>query len=139
MVWYMSRQCEICGRFSGHVLEKTVRFRGVDRKAGNGKIKTDSRDVFIGECCGLDHIESGEVSRPARSYQRHLNGTGEGEVRFVLLVEESVPTEEIEIVNPEASGGGSMATVETSGVSERPVLGCELPESVKNYFIGNFG
>jgi len=132
----MVSNCGICGQFTGQTAEKTVRFRGLDKRDGVERVETGSTDVFIGECCGLDLIESGEGDGEGRSYQRYLNGTGDGELRYVMLIEESVPPTEIEVVESVSIFGGSMATVEVDGVAERPVLGSRLPETVKEYFVG---
>jgi len=132
----MVANCGICGQFTGQTAEKTVRFRGLDRRDGIERVETGSTDVFIGECCGLDEIESGDTHRDDRSYQRYLNGTDDGEVRYVMLVQESVPPTEIEVVKSMSVFGGKTENVEVDGVAERPILGSRLSETVKEYFVG---
>lgn len=132
----MVSNCGICGQFTGQTVEKTVRFRGLDKRDGVERVETGSTDVFIGECCGLDLIESDDTDRKARSYQRYLNGTNDGEFRYVMLVRESVAPAEIEVVTSMSMFGGVTENVEVDGDTERPVLGSRLPETVKEYLVG---
>jgi len=132
----MVANCGICGQFTGQTAEKTVRFRGLDKRDGIERVETGSTDVFIGECCGLDEIESNDTHREARSYQRYLNDTDDGEVRYVMLVQESVPPTEIEVVKSMSMFGGTKESMEVEGEAERPILGSRLPDTVKEYFVG---
>jgi len=132
----MVSNCGICGQFAGQAAEKTVRFRGLDKRDGIEKVETGSTDVFIGECCGLDVIESDGSPRVDLTYQSYLNGAADGEIRYVMLIEESVPSTEIEIIESVSMFDESTATVEVDGVAERPVLGGTLPDTVKDHFIG---
>ena len=135
----MVSNCGICGQFTGQTAEKTVRFRGLDKRDGIERVETDVSDVFIGECCGLDVIESDDTNRNDRSYQRYLNGTDDGEFRYVMLVQQSVPPTEIEVVKSMGVFGGKTENVEVDGKAERPILGSRLPEAVKEYIIGKMG
>ena len=142
----MVANCGICGQFSEQMAEKTVWFRGLDKRGETKKIETGVTDVFIGECCGLGLVESDDIHRDERSYQRHLNGVADGDLRYVMMVEESVPPAEVEVVaDVGVDEGGflvpsvrneSTKTVETSGVAYRPILGRRLPETVRQYVIG---
>ena len=132
----MVSNCGICGQFTGQTAEKTVRFRGLDKRDGVERVETGSTDVFIGECCGLDKIESDDTHREDQSYQRYLNETADGELRYVMLIEGSAPPTEIEAVDSVGPFGSSMKTVEVEGVTERPMAGSRLPEAVKEYFVG---
>ena len=132
----MVANCGICGQFTGQTAEKTVRFRGLDRRDGIERVETGSTDVFIGECCGLELIESGETDGEARSYQRYLNETADGELRYVMLIEGTAPPTEIEAVDSVSMFGTSMKKVEVEGVTETPITGSRLPDTVKEYFVG---
>ena len=132
----MVSNCGICGQFTGQRVKKTVRFRGLDKREGIGKIETGSTDVFIGECCGLDVVNSDGSHRSDLTYQSYLNEAIEGEFRYVMLIEESVPSTDVEIVESASIFGESTAAVELDGIVERPVLGSRLPETVKDYLIG---
>lgn len=129
----MSDQCDFCGQFSSYASEKTVYFRGLDKRGEIERIEIGSTDVFIGECCGLDLIESDEIHWEERSYQSYLNGVGDDDIRYVMLVEESVPTREVEIASTDRE---STTTMETNGVVQRPILGRRLPETVREHVIG---
>ena len=132
----MASKCGICGQFTGRTAEKTVRFRGLDKRDGIERVETGSTDVFIGECCGLDEIESDGAHREEGSYQRYLNRADDGKLRYVMLVQESVPPTEIEAVGSVSLFGSTTQTVELDGVMERPITGCRLPETVKQYLVG---
>jgi len=132
----MVSKCGICGQFTGQTAEKTVRFRGLDKRDGIERVETGVSDVFIGECCGLGEIESDGTHREEGSYQCYLNGTGEGGLRYVMLVQESVPPTEIEAVASVSPFGSTTQTVELDGDMERPIPGSRLPETVKEHFVG---
>jgi len=132
----MASNCGICGQFTGQTAEKTVRFRGLDKRDGIERVETDVSAVSVGECCGLGKIESDDTHREDRSYQRYLNGADDGELRYVMLVQESVAPTEIEVIESVNAFSESRATVEVDGVAERPILGSRLPETVKEHLVG---
>lgn len=132
----MVSNCEICGQFAGRVSEKSVRFRGIDKRGETEIIETGVSDVFIGECCGLELMES-DGDRADRQYQSYLNGADDGELRYVLLVDraELVEPDTVEVVSS-AGVYASSTEVELDGTAEVPIIGSRLPDSVDEHLIG---
>jgi len=133
----MVSNCEICGQFTGRVSKESVRFRGIDKRGETEIIETGVSDVFIGECCGLELIESDGVPED-RQYQSYLNGADDGELRYVLLVDraESVEPSTVEVVTSSSAVVASTSEIELEGTAEVPITGCRLPESVREHLIG---
>ena len=81
------------------------------------RIEIDVSGVSVGECCGL-----GLLQRPARradgSYQRYLNGTPDGELRYVVMIRDEVETDS------------------DTTQFRHPITGNYLPESVDGYVFG---
>ena len=88
----MSETCEVCGQFTGRTASFDLWIRGLDRRGEGGRIEIDVSGVSVGECCGL-----GLLQRPARrvdwSYQRYLNGTSDGELRYVVMIRDEIETD----------------------------------------------
>jgi len=113
----MSETCEVCGQFTGRTASFDLWIRGLDRRGEGGRIEIDVSGVSVGECCGL-----GLLQRPARrvdwSYQRYLNGTSDGELRYVVMIRDEIETDS------------------DTTQFRHPITGNYLPESVDGYVFG---
>ena len=136
----MSNQCKICGQFSSQASQKTVKLRGMDRRNESRRVEFDVSDVFTGECCGSDVLEDPEPHRFEGTYQRYLNETPDGSVRFVLLIE--IGTETVE-TRPRNSAGKFVSSNSAESELEYrryvPVADFDLPDRVYSWMIGKFG
>ena len=134
----MVPNCGVCGQFSGRVSEKSVQFRGLDRRGGSEIIETGVSDVFIGECCGLDVIEGAREERSQRPYQRYLNNTPNGGLRYVMLVEISIEPEAVELVSSfdPISLNTETEVIELDGRACLAITGDRLPETIRERVLG---
>lgn len=135
----MSEQCEICGRFSSQVSEKPVRLRGLDNREGRKKVEIDVSDVFAGECCGSEVLANPESYRREGTYQRYLNGAGEGSVRFVLLVGKEVEGEPMTVQQKDGKYTTKEVEIEVDGYRSVPVQDRDLPHELREWFVGKIG
>jgi hypothetical protein len=130
----MVDNCGICGQFTDRTIKKSVRIRGLDRRDGIEKLETGIIEVTAGECCGLAELESALDERDRPTYQRHLNQTPEGEVRFVVLVSEEIEEAAVEQVMDPSSARPVTEQLKLEGAVEVPIRGERLPETFKQWF-----
>ena len=112
----MSETCEVCGHFSGQTASFDLWIRGLDRRGDGGRIEIDVSDVSVGECCGLAVLQGPDEARVDRSYQRYLNSTSDGELRYVVMIRDEIETDS-----------------DTDTVQLHPITGNYLPESIDDY------
>jgi len=112
----MSETCEVCGHFSGQTASFDLWIRGLDRRGEGDRIETDVSGVSVGECCGLGLLQGSDETRVDRSYQRYLNGTSDGELRYVVMIRDEIETDS-----------------DTDTVQLHPITGNYLPESIDDY------
>ena len=74
-------------------------------------------------------LQGSDETRVDRSYQRYLNGTSDGELRYVVMIRDEIETdsdtEEVEI--------------DANTVQLHPITGNYLPESIDGYVWRIFG
>ena len=125
----MSETCEVCGQFTGRTASFDLWIRGLDRRGEGDRIEIDVSGVSVGECCGLGVLQGPDETRVDRSYQRYLNGTPDGELRYVVMIRDEIETdsdtEEVEI--------------DANTVQLHPITGNYLPESIDGYVWRIFG
>ena len=112
----MSETCEVCGHFSGQTASFDLWIRGPGRRGEGDRIETDVSGVSVGECCGLGLLQGSDETRVDRSYQRYLNGTSDGELRYVVMIRDEIETDS-----------------DTDTVQLHPITGNYLPESIDDY------
>jgi hypothetical protein len=112
----MSETCEVCGQFTGRTASFDLWIRGLDRRGEGDRIEIDVSDVSVGECCGLDVLQGPDETRVDRSYQRYLNSTPDGELRYVVMIRDEIETDS-----------------DTDTVQLHPITGNYLPESIGGY------
>ena len=112
----MSETCEVCGQFTGRTASFDLWIRGLDRRGEGDRIDIDVSGVSVGECCGLAVLQGPDETRVDRSYQRYLNGTSDGELRYVVMIRDEIETDS-----------------DTDTVQLHPITGNYLPESIDDY------
>jgi len=115
----MSETCEVCGQFTGQTASFDLWIRGLDRRGEGDRIEIDVSGVSVGECCGLGVLQGPDETRVDRSYQRYLNGTSDGELRYVVMIRDEIETDS-----------------DTDTVQLHPITGNYLPESIDGYVFG---
>ena len=111
----MSETCEVCGQFTGRTASFDLWIRGLDRRGEGGRIEIDVSGVSVGECCGLAVLQGPDETRVDRSYQRYLNGTSDGELRYVVMIRDEIETDS------------------DTTQFRHPITGNCLPESIDDY------
>ena len=114
----MSETCEVCGQFTGRTASFDLWIRGLDRRGEGDRIEIDVSGVSVGECCGLAVLQGPDETRVDRSYQRYLNGTSDGELRYVVMIRDEIETDS------------------DTTQFRHPITGNYLPESVDGYVFG---
>lgn len=131
----MSETCGVCGQFTGQTESFDLWIRGMDRRGETDRIEMDVSGVSVGECCGLGVLDKPEEERVDRPYQRYLNETPDGELRYVVMVRDDVDAEDIEIEAVSGYGHVQNVSISPSSVRLHPVIGKQLPESMDGYVL----